>query len=490
MLKSKFIDIIKTFSKEELKQFRDFLRSPFHNTNKNVIKVYELIKKCPPGFDTPVLEKEKLFHKIYPGKKYNDTVMRILSSDLLSLAEEFLSYMRYLNNPFTQKKYLMEELQERKLEALFNKHIKEAEGFFSKEGSINETYFLNLYEIEEAKVNFLISGDRQDESGTHLVKKGEYLVDFFLMSILNVTQQLMEHEEALNEKYDFKLAGEFLKNVNLEKVMAYMKANNYERYHVMEIYYYMNKCSGQAAEGKYYQLLKDSIGKNLGQFHKEEQFNLFLILESCCISFMRHGGGRNYNDLMEVYEMILERNVFSDDKRHFMQANLFRNIFYTSVVLKKYEWAEKFVNDYYGCLLPRQRADMFNYTKAVLNFERKQFAAALEQISKVNYNFFVFKYEAKTLMLKLFYELKSFEQALSLIDSFSHFLSNNKIVSEIYKRQFMNFLKHCRTLIKKSQNMESLNRMDNAELKKQISGAKDIINKNWLLEKAAELDVN
>ncbi len=50
MQKSKFIDIIKTFSKEELRQFRDFLHSPFHNTNKNVIKIFELIRKFPARF--------------------------------------------------------------------------------------------------------------------------------------------------------------------------------------------------------------------------------------------------------------------------------------------------------------------------------------------------------------------------------------------------------------------------------------------------------
>jgi hypothetical protein len=486
MLKSKFIDIIKTFSKEELKQFKDFLRSPFHNTNQNVVKLFDIIRKYLPEFESASLEKENLFKKLYPGKKYNDTVMRILSSDLLSLAEEFLSYRRYKKNPFTEKKFLLEELKERKGDALFNKHFKEAEALLNKEGSIDETYFLNRYELETAKVNFLISADRQDESGAHLLKTGEYLVNFFLMNVLNISQELTEHEEVLNEKYDFNLADMILKNTDLEKVMAYLKERNYEYYHVLEIYYYMNRCAGSKTEVKNYALLKDAIGRNLGQFRSEAQYNLFLILESCCITLMRYGIGIDYADLMNVYEMMLEYKIFSDNRKNFMQANLFRNIFYTSVALKKYEWAEKFVNDYHSYLLPEQRADMFNYTKSVLNFERKRFAEALEQISKVNYNFFVFRYEAKTLTMKILYELKLFEQALSLIDSFSHFLLKNKKVPEIYKRQFMNFLKYCRTLIKKSQRKEQFSSLDAAELKKQISGEKEIINKTWLLEKAEE----
>ena len=486
MLKSKFIDIVKTFSKEELKQFRDFLRSPFHNTNQNVVKLFDIMRKHAPEFDSVSLEKENLFKKLYPGKKYNDTVMRILSSDLLSLAEEFITYLRFRRNPFTEKKFLLEELKERKAEGLFNKHMKEAEALLNKEGSIDETYFLNRWEIETAKVNFLISGDRQDESGAHLLKTGEYMVNFFLMNILNIAQELTEHEEVLNEKYDFNLTDAILKNTDLEKIMTYLKERNYEYYYVIEIYYYMNKCSGSSAEVKYYDLLKNKIAGNLGRFTREARYNLFLILESCCITLMRNGAEIDYADLMKVYEMMLENRLFSDDRRNFMQANLFRNIFYTAVVLKRYEWAEAFVNDYHSYLLPEQSADMFNYTKAVLNFERKQFAEALEQISKVNYNFFVFKFEAKTLTMKLLYELQLFEQGLSLIDSFSHFLSKNKMVSEIYKRQFMNFLKYCRILIKRSQKKEQFTKVDVAELKKQINGEKEIINKNWLLEKAEE----
>ena len=50
----------------------------------------------------------------------------------------------------------------------------------------------------------------------------------------------------------------------------------------------------------------------------------------------------------------------------------------------------------------------------------------MEQTGKINYTFLVFKFDAKVLTLKLYYELKMPEPALSLIDSFSHFLSKKK----------------------------------------------------------------
>lgn len=487
MLKSKVIEVLRTFSPDELKGFRNYIISPFHNSNSNVIKLFELARKYSPGYDSPGLLKENLFKKLYPGKKYSDIVMRILLSDLLRLSEEFLAYLRYTKEPFAEEKYLLEELTERNLESLFNKHIKESEELIKRGGNINDSYFLNMYYVEAAKVDFLISKDSQDESGEALLKKGEYLIDFFLMNAMNTASELQEHEEVLNAKFGFNLAGEFLNNTGLEKIMAYMKENKYKHYPVLEIYYYMYLCSKDEANDKFYAMLKESVFKNLDLFTPGEQYNLFLGLESCCVSMSKLDAARRNSDLMEVYERMLSNNIFSQSPKNYMQVNLFRNIFYTALVLRRYDWAETFVKDYNKYLLPALRTDMHNYTTAMLSFERKKYETALEHISKVNHAFFVFKFEAKVLMLKIYYELKSFEPSLSLIDSFSHFLLKNKKVSKIFREPFMNFLKFLKLLIKASNNSTS-NRFDIAELCKKASETKPLIGRRWILEKSRELE--
>jgi hypothetical protein len=488
MLKSKIAEVLRTFSTEEHKSFRNYIISPFHNSNKNVIKLFELARKYSPEYDSPCLLKENLFMKLYPGKKYSDIVMRILLSDLLRLSEEFLAYIRYSKEPFAEEKYLLEELTVRKLESLFNKHIKESEELMKTGGNIDDSYFLKRFYIEAAKVDFLISKDRQIESGEALLRKGEYLVDFFLMNALNITTELWEHEEVFNAGFGFNLTGEFFKNTGLGSILSYMKENNHVYYPVIEIYYYLFMCSKNEADDKYYVMLKESVIKNLELLTRGEQYNLLLGLESCCVSRLRLGITRSYNDLMEVYELMLSNDIFSQSSKDYMQANLFRNIFYTAVMQKRYDWAEKFAIDYNNYLLPEQRTDMNNYTTALVSFEKKKFETALEHISRVNYGFFVFKFEAKILMLKIYYELKSFEPGLSLIDSFAHFLLNNKRVSETYREPFMNFLKFLKLLIKASNNKNVSGRFDIAELSKKASETKHLISKKWILEKACELE--
>lgn len=487
MVKSKFLDIVRTFSKEELKEFRGFIASPVYNTNKNVIKIYDIVRKQKPGFNSPVLEKEELFKVIYPGKKYNDTVMRILSSDLLSLSEEFITFKRFSEYSFDKSKYLLEELKDRNLGSLFVKHQKEAGNILNNCGISIQDFYLNHYHLESSNVDFLIRRDRQDESGKNLLRKSEYLVTFALTNILNIVQELSEHEEVLNERSEFSLALEFLNSLDLDRIMKYMKERKFEHYAVIEIYYLMYKCMLGKKYGEEYIRLKELIGKNMELFSREEQYNLFLILESCCLTQMRYGNLNDYNELLNVYELMLGREIFSVSSRDYMQANLYRNIFYTAVVLGKFEWAEKFTSDYSAYLLPGQKEDMIHYTSSILKFERKEFEDALEEITKVNYGFFVFKFDARLVMMKIYYEMKAFDPVLSLVDTFTHFLAKNKIVSEIYKEQFMNFLKFLKMLIKLSQSSPAAGKIDVHELTGKIKSTHVLINKRWLLDKAREM---
>src|SRR5258706_2367891 len=321
MLKSKFFEILRSFTRDEIKEFNDFVRSPFHNSNKNVIKLFEFVKKAYPEFSSEILSKEKLFKRLYPGKKYNDTVMRILSSDLLSLSEEYIAYSRYSKRAFDKTKFLLEELKERKLWSLFTKHEREAGNILNNSGISIENYFLNNYHRESSKIDFLISRDRQSESGPNMVKKSEYLISFALTNILNIVQELNEYEEVLNEKPEFSLAAEFLKSIDLERVMKYMKDNSYEHYEIIEIYFLMYKCLFERGTSKNYTLLREAIEKNLEKFSREEQYNLFLILESCYLTQMRYNSNKKYDELLEVYELILKHEIFSVSARDYMQAN-------------------------------------------------------------------------------------------------------------------------------------------------------------------------
>ncbi|MEO8664838.1 MAG: hypothetical protein ABI462_05020 [Ignavibacteria bacterium] len=484
MLKSKFLDIVKTFTPEELKGFRNFVRSPFHNSNKNVIKVTDIVSKHYPDLSHTRLEKENIFKKIYPGKKYNDAVMRIILSDLLQLSEEFLMITNLTNDPVKGKKLLLNELNKRNLHTLFKRQSKIAEDMLAQDGLIDMFYFHEKFDVQTMKIDNMISQGRQPEIAGDALKQGEYLINFFLISILNIAHELRTHREVLNVDFDFNLVEKFLNSTELNKYFDYCRENNYEFYSILMIYYYMYLSMNDHENEEYLFKLKELVYKNLHLFKREEQFNLFVILESICTSFAMIGSNKHNEYLMDIYEMMLAKNIYTHTETDFFQLNLFRNMFYTAHKLKRFVWVEQFINEYIDKILPKYREDVKHLAFAYIYFDKNEYDKALAEITQVNYNYFVFKFDVRILTLKIYYQMGSYETALSLIDSFSHFLMYNKS-AESYRESFLIFLKFVRELIKFRSGSD---KKEIGEIRKEINDTKILLNKDWLLEKTEELD--
>lgn len=86
MQKSTVIEILRTFTQDELKEFEDFVSSPYFNKNKSINKLYDVVRKYHPDFKSDDIKKENLWKRIYPGKKYNYGTMKNLIFDLNRLA--------------------------------------------------------------------------------------------------------------------------------------------------------------------------------------------------------------------------------------------------------------------------------------------------------------------------------------------------------------------------------------------------------------------
>lgn len=93
----------------------------------------------------------------------------------------------------------------------------------------------------------------------------------------------------------------------------------------------------------------------------------------------------------------------------------------------------------------------------------------------------------KFLMIKIHYELNSYEPALSLIDSFSHFLANNQNVSKTFKEPFMIFLKYIKELIKLKTKHVKVNKLNVIEVLKKAETMEHFMSKKWIIEKLKEL---
>ena len=101
MKNNKLITLLLTFSKNDLLQFKKYLLSPFFNENEKIIQLFDLIQHKFLKDTKKQPSKQEIWLTLFGKKTYRDVQLRRLFSDLNQLANGFLAYQKYKNNPVT-----------------------------------------------------------------------------------------------------------------------------------------------------------------------------------------------------------------------------------------------------------------------------------------------------------------------------------------------------------------------------------------------------
>jgi hypothetical protein len=484
MLKSRFIDLLKSLSPEELKSFREFVRSPFHNKNSNVAKLFELLKPFYPEFNAKTLTKEKLFSKLYPGKKFNDTVMRILLSDLLRLGEEFLIISGSGKDRFGENIILLQELRDRGLEGLYLSNYRDTKKMLNGISDMRAEFFAR-FELEVVNVEYYLRKDKQQAVSPNIQERIENLIYFTLIELVKNVHDMIMNEKTYNAKFDFNLAYEFVKSFNFEELIGKIRVNRPKQYPILSAYYKLLMAMIEEDSDKRYDELKNSVEENMRFFGKDELTHFLHDLESCCLNRMKYNTSKYRKDTFEVYKLMLDSGTYSFGTEE-MTAQRFKNIIIAAVNLNEIEWAEKFVKEYAAKVQLEYRESMYNYGNALIQFKKGEFLLSLQSLNKVKNDYIVLKLDIKSWTLKIYFELGYYEQALSYIDSYRHFLSKNKSLSDHFRERHMNYLKFVQEILKIKMEKE---RVDSGIILKDLKNTVNVVHKEWLNEKLNDLKI-
>jgi hypothetical protein len=97
---------------------------------------------------------------------------------------------------------------------------------------------------------------------------------------------------------------------------------------------------------------------------------------------------------------------------------------------------------------------------------------------------FVLKYLIKDLSLMNYFELKDFNMAFQLLDSYKHFIGNNIKVSSTMKTLYLNFIKYYSGILKL---LDKEDYSDLDFLRNEIVEQDNLIHRKWLIEKLDEI---
>ncbi|MBK8983699.1 MAG: hypothetical protein IPM38_15620 [Ignavibacteria bacterium] len=480
MTNSKLIPVLKSFSKEEIKEFDKFLNSPYFGCKKFVLNFYRELAKLYPLFSEIKTDKKKLFAKLYGGKKYNDGLMRRIISDLIRYAEEYLKLKNFRGNKIFQNQCLLNELRKRNLGDQFRirsesmlKKIKAADQVNPE--SLLETYFVNM-EVKEFRTHLRDSKMHEAYALT---------VETFTVFFLRIIYSYINHRNTFSReiKKSNELADEFIRNLNFKEFLNYLE-NNDSRYSVylkMVLYSY-NIVSDKNDRESYFKLNKLLID-NPGYFSEWERNNLYVNI----IKFLSYQN-ESYDNIFidEEYKMyeILLSEYYLPGPSLTLQISFCRNYINICRQIGEFERIKAFLKKYSAYFPADYKEDLISLCESVYHFEKRNFTGSVNHASKVSFNRDIFKFDIKILKIKNFYELGYFESAYTELDTLKHLFSSTENIKPGALLKGKNFVKYFSSVL----NIKMGNKKAESHLmKKLLSKEKNILEKNWLILKVKEL---
>ncbi|MEO8209729.1 MAG: hypothetical protein ABI840_04145 [bacterium] len=492
-MKYKIIEILKTFTPKDVKSFNQFLHSPFFNESQKIKNLYKILLRFYPEFNSKFLTEENLSKGLNPNLAFNKSTFKSLLFEMAILAEDYFKILNFKGREIETEDFLRDEFFRRRLYKYFLHNIEKSEKLLNAEKNFNSNYFLNMFQLCTDKHNYLIANTPKasknffSQNVSLLNDRSHYLSVMFAKESWVNYDSLMTLKTNFNVDEEKNFVIKLFKIINFEELMLLLISNSTNKN--FSITFELNLSlyrlfAGYKNEENYFNY-KKLILKNTHALGTDDiNFHFGRLITYCMMKKSEKNTSIDFNnELFSVYKYLLLKEYYKMSLNTFLPVELFRIILKHGLEMKKYKWTLEFIKKYYGKLHPDRKMNMYYYSLAEYYFHTKRFELSMKNFQKVQLNHFMLKVDIKNLMLMTYYELGLYENALPLIDTYKHFLSNNETLTDIFKKKMKNFILvvHKMILYKTSSNP-----MTKYLIKKNL--VHDIPYKAWLDEKFLELD--
>ncbi|CAN5525604.1 hypothetical protein BH10BAC5_BH10BAC5_27920 [soil metagenome] len=442
MENSKLIQLFKSFTKSEMKDFGKFIRSPYFNESPQLVEFYELLKKSHPEYPEGSVAKKKIFKKLYPAEKtYDDKKIRSRTNLMLQLAEEFLLQIEIKKDEITSGRFILSQYSQRKLEPHFNNKYKQINEDIQYSEIINNRYFLDRYLLMKAKRNFYEFTKpigKREEYFKEFAEESEMLVDYSVMKLIKYYVVMKYDQGFLDYPFDSSF---------MQKVLEYAEENKYSGYPIFEIFKNLIRLEVKDFDETLFKETRQFFYKNVKQIENSDAILIITELYNIATKYFYAGNNKFVKEPFEIVSQMVNLDLYPVENGY-MAERQYLDTVYTALAAKENEWAEKFVNDYRIKLNPDIRENAFNFSLSLIELIKENYTKALEGFAKVKVDDFYYYMRIKYNRLRIYFEIDEFDLIYTEIDSFSHYLSTNSLLPEDIRERAFRFLSFFKRLIK------------------------------------------
>lgn len=474
MKKSKVIELLRTFSKEEIEELGEFLNSPLFNKGKKITELFQIIKPSHPFSDDYVPDYDKICKKLYPGEKTEKNKIFNLFARLLNLAEDYIVYKRFSKMEVSRKNMLLKEYADRNLYGFFIETLKKAETSCNNIKVVDGTQLYLKFSLQNTRRKYMESRfpvGKREEFFKEIQNEFDSFIYYSVYKLLKYLNELHTHTKLLNLEYPFKMQDE---------ILSFIDKNPPHDYPVIMIYFYLLKMHTDNSETESYHRIRELIDSAAETIDEDDLKEIYAVLYNFTLLHAIKDNQQMAKENFSLVKEMIEKDIHPRDGNFFAE-NSFITIFRTAMIEGEYGWGYNFLNQYIDKIPPEKRENVFMLCNAIYDYYNCNYERALEKLSRVKLSDFIYSVRVKNFQIRSLWMLEHYDDVLYVIDSFRHTISQNSKMPDYQKVRFINFLNYCQRATKAilSEKKDKIYSLIN-EIK--LVPAEKFENKKWLLE--------
>ncbi len=462
MKQTRLFEFYSRFSAKQIREFHDFVRSPFFNKRPYLIKLTDFLNEClkKPG---KKWTKEMAYQKMYPKEAFDYQKLRLAMSNLLKLLEEFVAIRSFSEDLFEKKLRILNFSRENNLPKHYESTLKKLKAWQTQQTERNATFFEG--QVKLLQETYLQSSAVQKMP--HDLRNASDKLDLaYLSNKLRLTCQLLNIQAMRKVYFDVGLKKEFL---------TLLEAPNLIEEPVIAVYLQVYRFLSKIDDEKAFYTFKNLLNQHKDKFPLWEVRDLYLFALNFCIRRGNDGALQYFREGQDLYKTGIEMGYLLQNGS--LSRFTYLNAVMMSLKIEDYDWARTFIHEFEPLLNRKERESTFSYCLAELEYARKNYDDALPLLQKVDYKNIFFHLNAKTIQLKIYYELDEYDLLQAHLDAMRIFLRRKKMLA-YHRTNYENIIKYAQKLI--SLNPNNKKAMQN--LKEKIEAEEVLSIRTWFLE--------
>lgn len=456
------INLLKRLSKKELRQFKNYLNSL---VGKNVNLLLLTLQAWEKD---KTRTKTALFAEVFPGQTYHEQQWYTLMTYLQSQLALFLSMAELRQDKLLQKILLLRVFRRRNLQAFFTRTFKQCQKI-THTVLIKNPRNLNLaYEAQELYYDYVASTDLR--KNTNLQIASQQLDVFFISEKLKQICRAYSRRLVAKESYEIGLSKEVLDFVSNHPALLKVPT--------IQLYFYCCKAvveEGSISDFMAFKHLLEGTNEGLSEYDMRD---LFLMATN--YSIKKHNAGeKNFDAItLNLYEQNLEKGYLIRDG--LLPSNTLNNILGLAILVGRYDWAKMIINTYLPLVPKSEQSSLKALNLSRISYHQGDFNTAknlLKSIAPRNKPFMFIG--AKTLEIKIYFELLEYDDAARALKNFKEYLHREKRLNDKLLSIYLQFIYFSNRILK----LAPYDKQKRAALIEEIKKNKEIEkDKLWMIK--------